>query len=130
MIEIDAEIEGNSWSQVNFFSEAEEKWTLSFVVKVEDTIIGFAIISKKTEACCHLHRIAISRGLQGRGYGKIMVQEIFSIVRFKRARYLSLKVPMYNMKAFLFYKALGFEELLSQDNHFFMVSPFLGDIHR
>ena len=116
---LDKEIEGISWNDTHFLIDMDSKWDLSLVVKLGEEVIGFAILSKKSDRYVHIHRIVVNSNNQGKGIGRMMMNEIFSRAKTKNFLYVSLKVPQKNKKAFLFYRNVGVKELFFKDNNYF-----------
>ena len=87
--------------------------------------VGFASYSKKLESndTFRLHKIYILQSEHGKGIGKLVLDNIFTDIQPKGAKFLELNVNR-NNKAVEFYKKLGFtiisEEDIDIDNGYFM----------
>jgi len=73
---------------------------------------------------CKLHKLYISTDVQGRGFGRAMVDRVVSDVREYGAQRLRLNVNIYNTPAINFYEKYGFRKAYDEDidigNGFFM----------
>ena len=85
---------------------------------------GYASYTRlNTEGDFKLNKIYIDNRLQGKGLGRILLNDVISRVKSSGGQYLQLNVNRFN-KAVGFYKNLGFsvkkEELLDIGNGYFM----------
>lgn len=62
-----------------------------------------------------LHKIYLLSSIQGRGIGRLLIEEVISRARQSGAEVLRLNVNRYN-KAVTFYEKLGFRIIEEQDN--------------
>lgn len=79
---------------------------------------------RKVGIVCKLHKLYISTDVQGRGFGRAMVNRVVSDVREYGAQRLRLNVNIYNTPAINFYEKYGFRKAYDEDidigNGFFM----------
>jgi GNAT superfamily N-acetyltransferase len=71
-----------------------------------DTAVGFAGF-EAMEAGMKLHKIYFLPNVQGKGYGKILLQRVIEEARSKELAYIELNVNR-NNKAKTFYEKMGF----------------------
>lgn len=93
-----------------------EKGHRFLLVKEDDRALGFASyehLYKETNTT-RIHKIYLLPETQGRGLGRLLVQEIEKIAVENHADRLSLNVNRYN-KAQHFYKKIGFEIVEEED---------------
>lgn len=93
-----------------------EKGHRFLLVKEDETVLGFASyehLYKETNTT-RIHKIYLLPETQGRGLGKLLIQEIEKIALENHADKLSLNVNRFN-KAQHFYKKIGFEIVDEED---------------
>lgn len=85
------------------------------LVKEEENFLGFAAyqINCKTEGKTKLHKIYVLPETQGKGIGKLLLQEVENRARLHGNIHLFLNVNKYN-KAQEFYKIQGFVVVLDE----------------
>ncbi|MCL9807851.1 GNAT family N-acetyltransferase [Flavobacterium luminosum] len=85
------------------------------LVKEEENFLGFAAyqINCKTEGKTKLHKIYVLPETQGKGIGKLLLQEVENRARLHGNTHLFLNVNKYN-KAQEFYKSQGFVVVLEE----------------
>lgn len=109
-----------TWDKSNFLIDLDLKWTLSTLLFYKNILIGFAIISKKTEASCHIHRYIISSAYRRNGFGSLLLTHLKSIV-YENFDYLTLMVDAHNTSAISFYKKHFFNPIWSFETDILMV---------
>lgn len=92
------------WDENQFLFDLPDKWTLSFIAKKEDVVIGYAILSHKWADRVHLHEIVVSGEYRSLGIGARMLNEIIERCELEN---LSLKVSKSNTSAIRFYLRHG-----------------------
>lgn len=94
------------WTEEHFMSDLPGKWQLSRIVKVDETLAGFIIASRKNENQVHVHKFAVSRKLRSNGIGK----KLFEAFReqLEPSSFITLKVYKENLDAIRFYENLQF----------------------
>ena len=92
--------------------------TLSYYVLEEnDQIIGFleaSIISPESE----IFDIAVKKEFQGKGYGKMLMENFISICKSSGVNTIFLEVNSINKKAISFYLNAGFEPYAERKNYY------------
>jgi GNAT superfamily N-acetyltransferase len=106
------------WDKTNFQSDLSYKWDLSKLLIEGDIIVGYAIISQKTPACAHLHRIIILEEYRCKGYGAYFMEQIILNLPFKY-KFFTLKAG--NKVAKAFYEKKGFHPIFSSAENDYMV---------
>ena len=86
------------------------------LIKEEDEIVAFAAYSPREESpeIYKLHKIYCLPKTQGKGYGKILINEVCDKVKAAGKHLLELNVNRYN-KAKTFYEKMGFEVMYEID---------------
>lgn len=89
-----------------------------------DKPVAFASWGEVEPGVCKLHKLYISTDVQGRGFGRAMVDRVVDDVRELGAGKLRLNVNIYNSPAIGFYEKYGFKKAYDEDidigNGFFM----------
>ncbi|MBE8724203.1 GNAT family N-acetyltransferase [Flavobacterium hungaricum] len=90
--------------------QIQHKEQLFYLISDADSIIGFIGIEHhyKNEAVTKIHKIYLLPETQGKGYGKIVFEEIAKMASENNSKELLLNVNRFNT-ALNFYKKLGFE---------------------
>jgi len=107
ILSIDAHTPGEKWSAENFYLDLPEKWTLSLSLLTEGSVVGFLIASFKNTAI-HIHRLAVLKKYQKKGFGKLLIDELIKHARRLKVNRLTLKVARVNIPGIAFYTRLGF----------------------
>jgi ribosomal-protein-alanine N-acetyltransferase len=105
--QIDSDMIGEPWGESNFYFETELKWRLSSLVLEDDLVLGFLIASRK-EKLAHIHRLAVRQEFRGKGYGKLMMEDLIRKAIELDLQGVSLKVDFSNKRAISFYEKIGF----------------------
>jgi ribosomal protein S18 acetylase RimI-like enzyme len=98
-------------------SESMANGTQQFIVLEENDVVqGFASYGRRpeNEMIFKLHKIYVKPGNQGKGYGKMLMDEVVDRIKQKQARALDLNVNRFN-KAKTFYEKLGFSVIREED---------------
>lgn len=98
------------WTKDNFLKELDSKWYLSKLLFHENSLIGYAIVSKKTESSCHIHRFIISSSVRRTGFGNQLLNHLKENI-LGNFEYLTLLVDPSNISAIGFYKKNLFKPL-------------------
>jgi ribosomal protein S18 acetylase RimI-like enzyme len=89
---------------------------LFIILEDNDGPQGFASYGprKEDETIFKLHKIYIRPGNQGKGYGKLLIEEIVNRLMSQNIRKLDLNVNRFN-NAKAFYEKLGFQVIKEED---------------
>jgi GNAT superfamily N-acetyltransferase len=88
-----------------------------FILAKEDSVcLGFASFEHHylNEKCTRLHKIYLLPETQGKGLGKMLLEQIKAFAKENHSETISLNVNRFN-KAHTFYKKLGFEVVAEED---------------
>ncbi len=85
------------------------KWEFSFGVWLGNKIVGYAIVSLKSENHAHLHHFMVHKDYRNNKIGHLMLNELFSVVNLYGCEIITLKVNSENNNAKRFYKKAGFK---------------------
>lgn len=90
--------------------QIQNKEQLFYLISDSESVIGFIGIEHhyKSEAITKIHKIYLLPETQGKGYGKIVFEEIGKMALENNSNELLLNVNRFNT-ALNFYKKLGFE---------------------
>ena len=99
------------WSEAHFLVDLPDKWKLSFAAWRDDRPIGYAVLSRKPGDAVHLHHFMIAADHRGGGLGRRMLDEMEQRAQAARARRLTLKVSIANVRARKFYERVGFNDI-------------------
>lgn len=98
------------YSKEALLKQIENKEQLFYLILDTNSTIGFIGIEHnyKNEAVTKIHKIYLLPETQGKGYGKIVFEEIEKMASENHSKELLLNVNRFNT-ALNFYKKLGFE---------------------
>ena len=108
---LDIERESNPfpWTIKNF-KDCIEKGYYSLVLKEDNKVIGFAILSVSTEES-HLLNIGLTSLKRGRGLGRELLEKMIMAAEVMGSKKIFLEVRISNVIAIDLYKASGFKEV-------------------
>lgn len=78
---------------------------------LNDEIVGTAALCKKSEERYELAKLGVTESAKGQGIGKLLIEEIISRARKRKAQYLFLESNRVLGPAINLYKKLGFIEI-------------------
>ncbi len=115
LIELSKQLKGDYWTLEHYMGELNRKWELSSAVYKGDQLCAFIINSEKPESL-HVHRIVVSKELQGLGIGKKLIAKIVDDAKRLGKNAVTLKAENDNPQSLGFYKGLNFEIVGEQDH--------------
>ena len=104
------------WTNKNFIDSYDAK-NLFKVLKNENDIIGYYIALFTLEEC-ELLNITITLELQKKGFGELMLKDLFSECRKVNIVNIFLEVRRSNFLAIRLYKKIGFNEIGVRNNYY------------
>lgn len=118
LMEIDNAIidDDESWKLTNFLIDFPMKWQYSFLVMIDDKIVGFIICSVK-ENTLYVHRLSILEDFQNKKLGSKLIDLILELGSKDNLQNIMLQVKKYNT-AKTFYKKKGFKKIGSNGTNY------------
>jgi len=115
---LDIERESNPfpWTLTNF-KDCIEKGYYSLVLKEDEKVIGFAILSVSTEES-HLLNIGLTSTKRGLGLGKELLEKMIIAAEVMGSKEMFLEVRISNSVAIDLYKALDFKAIGLRKNYY------------
>ena len=104
------------WTNKNFIDSYDAK-NLFKVLKNENDIIGYYIALFALDEC-ELLNITITSELQKKGFGELMLKDLFSECREVNIVNIFLEVRRSNLLAIRLYKKNGFNEIGIRNNYY------------
>ena len=104
------------WTNKNFIDSYDAK-NLFKVLKNENDIIGYYIALFALDEC-ELLNITITSELQKKGFGELMLKDLFSECREVNIINIFLEVRKSNLLAIRLYKKNGFNEIGIRNNYY------------
>ena len=104
------------WTNKNFIDSYDAK-NLFKVLKNENDIIGYYIALFASDEC-ELLNITIMSELQKKGFGELMLKDLFSECRKANIVNIFLEVRKSNLLAIRLYKKSGFNEIGIRNNYY------------
>lgn len=99
------------WYKENFFLELPKKWILSKIALLNDTSLGYCIVSAHSSKRAHIHRMSIHPQFRRTGVGAMLIQHVFVEAFREGIVDITLESLRDNHAANRFYEKLGFKEL-------------------
>ena len=109
VVAIEEESNPVPWTIKNF-KDCIEKGYYSLVLKEDNKVIGFAILSVSTEES-HLLNIGLTSLKRGRGLGRELLEKMIMAAEVMGSKKIFLEVRISNVIAIDLYKASGFKEV-------------------
>ena len=109
VVAIEEESNPVPWTIKNF-KDCIEKGYYSLVLKENNKVIGFAILSVSTEES-HLLNIGLTSLKRGRGLGRELLEKMIMAAEVMGSKKIFLEVRISNVIAIDLYKASGFKEI-------------------
>jgi len=109
VVAIEEESNPVPWTIKNF-KDCIEKGYYSLVLKENNKVIGFAILSVSTEES-HLLNIGLTSLKRGRGLGRELLEKMIMAAEVMGSKKIFLEVRISNVIAIDLYKASGFKEV-------------------
>ena len=104
------------WTREDFLGSL--KFGHSFLLLKEgQTLLGAAVYMQIFEQS-ELLTIAVDPNHQGKGYGKLLLNEVIARLAANRAEILFLEVRLSNHRALSLYKGLGFKEISRRKGYY------------
>jgi len=109
VVAIEEESNPVPWTIKNF-KDCIEKGYYSLVLKEDNKVIGFAILSVSSEES-HLLNIGLTSLKRGQGLGWELLEKMIMAAEVMGSKKIFLEVRISNTKAINLYKASGFKEI-------------------
>ena len=109
VVAIEEESNPVPWTIKNF-KDCIDKGYYSLVLKEDNKVIGFAILSVSTEES-HLLNIGLTSLKRGRGLGRELLEKMIMAAEVMGSKKIFLEVRISNVIAIDLYKASGFKEV-------------------
>ncbi len=88
------------------------------VITEEGRVIGTGALHRLEEKVCEIKRLWVLPEFQGQGLGRRMMEQLLAIAREKGYAKVRLETtPAYQVKAYNFYRRLGFYEIPTYSSH-------------
>lgn len=116
IVKIENESHLTPWTKKNFI-DSNDANNLFKVLKNENDIIGY-YIALFVEDECQLLNITVRLGLQKKGFGQLMLKNLFTDCRKKNAINIFLEVRKSNNAAIRLYEKNGFNEIGVRNNYY------------
>ncbi len=116
IVKIENESHLTPWTKKNFI-DSNDANNLFKVLKNENDIIGY-YIALFVEDECQLLNITVRLGLQKKGFGQLMLKNLFTDCRKRNAINIFLEVRKSNNAAIRLYEKNGFNEIGVRNNYY------------
>tara|TARA_B100000902_G_scaffold336528_1_gene336852 strand:- start:1484 stop:1933 length:450 start_codon:yes stop_codon:yes gene_type:complete len=116
IVKIENESHLTPWTKKNFI-DSNDANNLFKVLKNENDIIGY-YIALFVEDECQLLNITVRLGLQKKGFGQLMIKNLFTDCRKRNAINIFLEVRKSNNAAIRLYEKNGFNEIGVRNNYY------------
>lgn len=88
-----------------------------YLLFLNEEVIGFFEVSNVAGES-ELFDIAIKKEFQGRGYSKILMEQLLKVCKEKNSRTIFLEVNKINLRAIKLYEKFGFKEYAIRKNYY------------
>jgi ribosomal protein S18 acetylase RimI-like enzyme len=121
LLELDAPVIGEKWSEEHFLFELPGKWKYSMLAFDDNALAGFAICSLKSTGM-HVHRLAVQATCRLQGIASVLLRSAAKHARKQNIPMLTAKVHKTNRAAQSFFLSLGFYETGRQDENILLAA--------
>ncbi|EJX05487.1 ribosomal-protein-alanine acetyltransferase [gut metagenome] len=104
---LEAEVEPTPWHEQDFTDVLKQQWWGSVLTDEKGGIVAWAVVMPVVDEC-ELLTIGVRPASQGKGYGRLMLQEAIRCAREAGARCCHLEVRESNSRAINLYESSGF----------------------
>lgn len=101
------------WTRGNFADSllaGHDAWVLEIEIEESPQLVGYAVMMWLPDEV-HLLNISVAAPMQGRGYGREMLQWLMRDAAGRGARGMLLEVRPSNSPALALYRSIGFESI-------------------
>ena len=88
-----------------------------YLLFLNEEVIGFFEVSNVAGES-ELFDIAIKKDFQGRGYSKVLMEQLLKVCKEKNSRTIFLEVNKINLRAIKLYEKFGFKEYAIRKNYY------------
>jgi len=114
--EIENDLFDDAWSKSSFLYEIKnESYSFPYVLILNDSIVGYSVCWFYQNEL-HIGNIAIKKEYQGKGYGKLLLQQVFEL--FPNYNQVYLEVNVSNDAAIGLYLKFGFKILSTRKSYY------------
>ena len=92
-----------------FKHDFDERISKNFRLLIDGKVVGSVDISEE-DAFAYLYCVEIFKSCRGKGYGRILMQEVEKYCKKKRLHLMKLGVKWNNDKAYQLYLSVGFKQ--------------------
>lgn len=123
--QIEKDCRNSPWSLLDYKNEIGRKDGLTFVIKKQSRVIGFALarLITKPKVCCleyrteiEIYNIAVKPDFQNQGVGQKLINQIVDCTASLESRDIWLEVRESNTKAINFYEKNEFIKVYKRKN--------------
>lgn len=104
------------WGE-SLIRKAPNKIAANFVLLVDDRVAGYCF-GQNVAGEATLLNIAVDPALQGKGYGKVLLEGFIEQLSALKAEEIWLEVRASNTRAYQLYQALGFNEVNRREGYY------------
>ncbi len=99
------------WLKKHFLYELPLKQSLSLVLFVDETPVGFWVASLKSNSYIHTHRVAVDRKYRETSYSQVLIERFHTVAQkiVSGTPPFTLLVNTDNLRAIKFYQKFGYK---------------------
>jgi len=107
-----------AYSKESLLQILKDEYSSIFLAKLNDEIMGYAIIQKTPDELLEILKIAVKEQYQKLGVATKIFEQIELLKKVERLYNIMLEVNEHNEKALAFYKKMGFKELNKREKYY------------
>jgi [ribosomal protein S18]-alanine N-acetyltransferase len=104
------------WTRGNFRDSVEAGYEC-WVFEVAGVIVGYGVVMCALDES-HLLNLSVAANWQGRGYGRILLDELMSVARERGCEFIGLEVRPSNEAGIRLYQSAGFREIATRKGYY------------
>ena len=89
----------------------------SWVIEIDRRLVGYAVMSLAVQEC-HILNLCVDPEFQGKGIGRRLLDQLFTIARARKADTAFLEVRPTNTQALSLYFSEGFNEIGTRKSYY------------
>ena len=110
ILKIEQQVYSHPWTRGNFLDSLYSAYDIAGLRSRNQQLMGYFVLMPVLDEM-HLLNIAVAEELQGNGFARILLDNIYVCVREKKFSSILLEVRISNLRAIEVYQCAGFMEI-------------------
>lgn len=110
ILKIEQQVYSHPWSRGNFLDSLYSAYDIAGLRSRNQQLLGYFVLMPVLDEM-HLLNLAVAGEVQGKGYARILLDNIYACVRKRNFSSILLEVRITNLRAIQVYQRAGFAEI-------------------